>query len=734
MTRKRKSGEKGKAGAQKKVAQKRDGRTSSSRTRSQSQTKCKYTSHPSPSRSRDHGGHSSGSTEPEPLSKDAQTQTSPSGLENKETQTETVSQATQQTQTELNGNTETTEVSTELGPEDVKMEVETGLSRNKGNESDGQKDESVERKKRKVGETREPTEETKEKTKLSDGCRNQDGDDQKDKAANKKCSEGDSQKDTKLKSITEEPKLYAAAAGVGKTEQSKEQRNQTATVQDNSKRRKPSPVRAPAEQPVFTFYIYAVLDKKFRFNRQHDSLLLLQGNKVFELQITYFLGLQQEGYLIEATFSLWQGIDRGVPIEYRYAVQKQSGPIMETALRRVYVPTENTVKEWHLYEGYISSSSRSVKERVTDWIFQNAQEEICKRWETSAHALLDRVFKKWGSFNDEDNKTLIQHLNSYKQGFQSVMRRLKFPEHPSPSQIEVSELISSRLSWILKGGSGGKPSESSSVSKSLEAALSVFQVCCGCGVDLGTKDWGKLCQVVSEMTASLGEMQTTLTAVPLIDYTVTGLMNQCARKLISEVVLLVPVLHLLRKSGAMPDPDSAMIEQRWAGLENIEYPSFRERIRGLSDKRRMVHQLIKDHSSMTKDNPYLLKSWLSMVAFEDVPEFVQLTGIVPELLIQTLMYRMKEAEQNTDHNCTEKNLEATEKVLNLLLKRVEEDRERIMEPKLFDLILRCCRNVHKSVCKITRLVPQYRVTVLSFKLLLKTAEILHDYFSKVLYH
>ncbi len=49
-------------------------------------------------------------------------------------------------------------------------------------------------------------------------------------------------------------------------------------------------------------------------------------------------------------------------------------------------------------------------------------------------------------------------------------------------------------------------------------------------------------------------------------------------------------------------------------------------------------------------------------------------------------------------------------------------------------ILRCCRNVHKSVCKSARLVPQYRVTVLSFKLLLKTAEILHDHFSMVLYH
>lgn len=71
----------------------------------------------------------------------------------------------------------------------------------------------------------------------------------------------------------------------------------------------------------------------------------------------------------------------------------------------------------------------------------------------------------------------------------------------------------------------------------------------------------------------------------------------------------------------------------------------------------MVLQLIKDHSSMTKDNAYLLKSWLSMVAFEDVSEFAELTGIVPELLIQSMMFRMKETEQNTDSNHTDNNLE-----------------------------------------------------------------------------
>lgn len=74
-----------------------------------------------------------------------------------------------------------------------------------------------------------------------------------------------------------------------------------------------------------------------------------------------------------------------------------------------------------------------------------------------------------------------------------------------------------------------------------------------------------------------------------------GLMNQCSRKLISEVVLLVPVLHLLRKPGEKSDPGSAMDEQTWARLENIEYPSFRERIRGFPDKKRFVQIILEEH-------------------------------------------------------------------------------------------------------------------------------------------
>lgn len=67
---------------------------------------------------------------------------------------------------------------------------------------------------------------------------------------------------------------------------------------------------------------------------------------VFLLSCHFLLlrGLRQEGYLIEATFPVWGSIARGVPIEYKYAVQKRHGHIEEIASRYVYVPTDNTVK------------------------------------------------------------------------------------------------------------------------------------------------------------------------------------------------------------------------------------------------------------------------------------------------------------------------------------------------------------------------------------------------------
>lgn len=60
---------------------------------------------------------------------------------------------------------------------------------------------------------------------------------------------------------------------------------------------------------------------------------------------------------------------------------------------------------------------------------------------------------------------------------------------------------------------------------------------------------------------------------------VLGLINHCAKKMVSEVILLIPLLLQLRQPGA----DAARLgpaveEENWSGLENVQFCRFRKRM------------------------------------------------------------------------------------------------------------------------------------------------------------
>lgn len=58
--------------------------------------------------------------------------------------------------------------------------------------------------------------------------------------------------------------------------------------------------------------------------------------------------------------------------------------------------------------------------------------------------------------------------------------------------------------------------------------------------------------------------------------------------------------------------------------------------------------LIQTHLPKAKEMPLVLISWLSLVAFEDLPEFSDLTGVPAEHLIQSLLYRLRACEESGD--------------------------------------------------------------------------------------
>lgn len=74
----------------------------------------------------------------------------------------------------------------------------------------------------------------------------------------------------------------------------------------------------------------------------------------------------------------------------------------------------------------------------------------------------------------------------------------------------------------------------------------------------------------------------------------------------------------------------------------------------------MILELVEKHKPLAKDKPHLLSAWLSMMAFDDISVFAESTDILPEQLIQSLMYRLRDFQSylhNTDPKHTEQNLE-----------------------------------------------------------------------------
>lgn len=63
--------------------------------------------------------------------------------------------------------------------------------------------------------------------------------------------------------------------------------------------------------------------------------------------------------------------------------------------------------------------------------------------------------------------------------------------------------------------------------------------------------------------------------------------------------------------------------------------------------------MIQTRSSEAKETPLLLMGWLSLVAFEDLTEFSDLTGTPAEHLIQSLLYRLRKCGDARDNNRAE---------------------------------------------------------------------------------
>ncbi|XP_028991062.2 E3 ubiquitin-protein ligase rnf213-beta [Betta splendens] len=258
----------------------------------------------------------------------------------------------------------------------------------------------------------------------------------------------------------------------------------------------------------------------------------------------------------------------------------------------------------------------------------------------------------------------------------------------------------------------------------LVLGLSIFTVTRQCEVNLGVTGWAQLCLLVSsEAAMDQNNLDALSGSFHSAQHTVLGLMNCCVQNLVSELVLLVPLLFGLRQPGADAMKVGPTVEEEnWSGLSGVNFTRFRERIESLSDKRKKMLSLVQSHLSRAKASPLVLMGWLALLAFEDLPGFSELTGIGAEHLIQSLLYRLRargESRNSTQHQ------EDVKEALSHLLEQVHKESDSMIESGSIKAAFMSSLSVLESTCRGVRLVQCYQPAVLSYQLVLRLAETFH---------
>ncbi|XP_048870948.1 E3 ubiquitin-protein ligase rnf213-beta [Brienomyrus brachyistius] len=495
---------------------------------------------------------------------------------------------------------------------------------------------------------------------------------------------------------------------------------------------------SPTRPTVFTFNIYAVLDKKFKFNQNADKLLLLHGNGEEVLEILHFSEKGQQGYLTEARFLVEEkNLPRGQLVQYAYCVRKQGKQIIETGRRSMIIPYNPQIKELHLYEGHITHEEWGLLGFIPGL---NSLKKVAvnkERWFSSARILLDCIFEKWPpKLEQETIERFVGTLKHYQEGYQQIHRRMIYPDDSAPPSVQVSEMIAERLLQVMREEAKRLSLRNSSEKNPLVTGLAVCLVSNACSLDLGVKGWAELCTM---MTSDMSQCSQHLTEAKAVfrdaNHALVALMNRCMKSRVAELLLLVPLLHMITGSLDQLDakrPDPTAEEQSWAALPGVAYAQFREQVLLNPDKRRIVLKIIKEHISWTESWPLLQTSWLSLVATEDVVEFSVATRTAVEHLIQTLMFRLAEYDRNSSTDTlTGVNLQAAEHIISHILKALKDDAEsRILGCGYAKPLFQCCIRILRSVCRMARLVPFYTTAVMSYQLLLTLAEMQHAQLDK----
>ncbi|XP_042587954.1 E3 ubiquitin-protein ligase rnf213-alpha-like isoform X2 [Cyprinus carpio] len=412
-------------------------------------------------------------------------------------------------------------------------------------------------------------------------------------------------------------------------------------------KRNPAGKQQISSSDRITVYFHAVLSKDFNFNPENDFICIRAGGRVgnwendlVEMSVSRDLG--EHGFLVEGKFVCKQTDAKDVYIPYKYVVHKAKKndyelhyeyiyklDSKETTNRCLFVKSRllNDEGEWHQYDDIICSEpSKNVFNRVIEYVWSEEKGKIIKGREIAGSVMLETIFDLLRSWSNINLKNFVcqlqQFFEVYGNPFVFEKKKTNWGSLDYGEEDVRKLLTGFMLKWVTPELQKGNQEKSAFIKEPLNAALIMLYVWKRYSLDLDGGTLSRLCTALclpklpeEGFRSFWTDTTESFSIINNLSDMVEALINRVKGEHMSNWIILIPLLHLLKGTSKPSQPVFNQItqsEQSWAGLQGLKLPH-------VQDRRAMLN-LIKTHRHLVEVDRLLARSWMYLMTIDELVE------------------------------------------------------------------------------------------------------------------
>ncbi|XP_076009047.1 E3 ubiquitin-protein ligase rnf213-alpha-like isoform X2 [Genypterus blacodes] len=457
-----------------------------------------------------------------------------------------------------------------------------------------------------------------------------------------------------------------------------------------------APISTPQDEFV-SVYFHAVTSKDFHLDPRRD-FIFLRSEKIFGssetdgLQMSFSNFPVDEGFLVLGHIKIPRDkINEGIP--YKYFVYIHNGTCPNGMSEFIYPKNLNrclSIKqdlltpegEWHQYDDMI------YPEIKKGWAWDTTKAYVVEGRDKAGGVMLQSIFDlltTWNKPNVENFFFLLQqffHTYSYPQLHAGMAQPWGLPYN--------KESVKCLLKAVLKANLNLKPGQRK---EKPESPLHPFRVgVIGLIVSrnyLGNdiEDVAGLCNLLclplmpkDEFLAAWKDFTQALPDQKDVAKLVENLCQHAREKHIQDWILATPAIHLLSGQSKPYEP-----------VPPVLHPEYDSKKKNSKEQWNLL-SVMRNHAYLAEMDGLLGRSWMSLLALEDLFEFMSFVDVELLDILCYMQFRVKSWKQSNS-----KNEEALRKLAGHLIQRVN-NQENSYDDKYGECCLKTAVTLLGSIC------------------------------------